>query len=304
MRGKMDFFGQTDVGKVRPANEDQFLIADLNRSMLIHQTSMEQEDHSRVFGPSQGQMLLVADGIGGAAAGERASSIAVEALERYVLNTMSWFFRLPENQEDDFEEEMKAALARCQKQIEASAAARSEWRGMGTTLTMAYVLWPRLYVVHAGDSRCYLLREGRLEQITTDQTMAQQLVDRGAMTPEQAQKSRWSNVLWNCLGGGSSDLQVEVSKSTLRLGDVLLLCTDGLTTCVRDPQIAEMLGHSRRAEDACGRLVSAANEAGAPDNITVVVARFTDAEQQGKQAHEQAVREEGPRREPELAAVG
>jgi serine/threonine protein phosphatase PrpC len=292
MRGKMDAYGLSDVGKVRSVNEDQFLIGDLSRSMLIHQTTLDHEEHSRLFGGSQGQLLLVADGMGGHAAGKRASTIAVDTLAHYVLNTMSWFLRLQESQEDDLEEEFKAALARCQKQIEVQASASSESRGMGTTLTMAYVLWPRFYVVHAGDSRCYLLRDGRLEQVTTDQTMAQQLVDRGALSPEEAKGSRWSHVLWNCIGGGSPELSVDVYKGTLQIGDTLLLCTDGLTARVRDEQILEVLTHSTSAEEASRQLVNAANETGAPDNVTVVVAHFRDANELKAQARQQASLEE------------
>ena len=154
---------------------------------------------------------------------------------------------------------------------------------MGTTLTMAYVVWPRLYVVHAGDSRCYLFRGGRLEQITTDHTMAQQLVERGVLTPEEAQESRLSHVLWNCLGGNSHELQPEVHKAGLTLGDTLLLCTDGLTGPLRDQDLIETLQHDLPAQETCQRLVSAANSAGGPDNITVVVARFRDVH------HEQGV---------------
>ena len=189
MRGKMDCYGLTDVGRVRAVNEDQFLIADLGKSMLIHQTSLSHEDHTRLFGGSQGKLLLVADGMGGHAEGKRASTIAVQTLAHYVLNTMSWFYRLQEGHEADLQEELQAALEECQKSIEVAASASAERRGMGTTLTMAYVLWPRLYVVHAGDSRCYLLRDARLERVTTDHTMAQQLVDRGALPAEEAQGS-------------------------------------------------------------------------------------------------------------------
>src|SRR5437763_7379852 len=110
MRGKMDCFGLTDVGTAREANEDQFLIADLNKSMLIQQTTLSHEDHSRLFGGSQGKLLLVADGMGGHAAGEQASRIAVESLARYVINTKNWFFRLCEEQEEDLEEDLKAGL--------------------------------------------------------------------------------------------------------------------------------------------------------------------------------------------------
>jgi len=230
----------------------------------------------------------VADGMGGHAAGKQASAIAVQALQHYVLNTMPWFFRLEESRESDFQDEMKASLEACQQSIETAAAATPARRGMGTTLTMAYVLWPRLYVVHVGDSRCYLYRPPALEQITRDHTVAQQLVDRGRLPPADAPKSRWSHMLWNCLGGGSSGLWPEVYKATLHVGDTLLFCTDGLTKCVEDQAIAGVLKQDRSAEETCSRLVGAAKEAGAPDNVTVVVARFRDAERLEKQARRQA----------------
>jgi len=279
MRGKMDCHGLTDVGRSRNLNEDQFLIADLNKSMLVHQMSLKQDDHTRLFGGSQGQLLLVADGMGGHAAGEQASAIAVESLEQYVLNTMSWFFRLQENIESDLVDEFKAALDVCQKSIETAALINPARQGMGTTLTMAYVLWPWLYVVHVGDSRCYLFRDSRLERITTDHTVAQQLLERGAISPNDAQHSRWSHVLYNCVGGGSHELNAEVHRAELKIGDTILLCTDGLTVKMPEEKIVEVLKRPISSEDACHRLVDAANELGGPDNVTVVVARVYDSRQ-------------------------
>jgi protein phosphatase len=295
MRGKMDCFGMTDIGRVREVNEDQFLVADLSKSMLIHQTSLSHEDHTRLFGGSQGQLLVVADGMGGHRAGRQASSLAVETLTRYLLETMPWFFRLSWRQESDLKEELRAGLEECQRQIERAAAADPARRGMGTTLTLAYLLWPRLYVVHAGDSRCYLLRDGRLHQFTHDHTVAQRLVDQGVLPAEEADESRWSHVLWNCVGGNSHELNPEVYKATLRLGDTLLLCTDGLSKCVPEKQIQQILEAGRPAEETCGRLITAANAAGGPDNVTVVVARFQEAGQEAKQVlrSEEVARGEG-----------
>jgi protein phosphatase len=302
----MDAFGLTDVGKVRPTNEDQFLIASLSKSLLVHQTSLSQDDHTRVFGGSEGMLLLVADGMGGHAGGKQASTIAVQAMQHHVLNAMPWFFRLQDCRESDFIDELKASLESCQQSIERAAEANPARRGMGTTLTMAYVLWPRLYVVHAGDSRCYLFRSGRLERITTDHTVAQQLVERGAMPAEEARKSRWSHMLWNCLGGGSHELAPEVYKATLEVGDTLLFCTDGLTTCVREESIAGLLQENLGAEQSCRRLIDAARQAGAPDNVTVVVARFRDVEPVEVQAHHE-VEEPAPtekvERAPAVAAL-
>jgi protein phosphatase len=292
MRGKMDCYGLTDRGKVRESNEDQFLVADLTSSMLVHWTSLQLEDHTRLFGGARGHLLLVADGMGGHVAGERASSLAVDAVTRYVLNTMPWFFGLREDHDDDLREQLTAALERCQERIEQEASAHSERHAMGTTLTLAYLLWPRLYVVHAGDSRCYVLRGGRLQQVTKDHTMAQRMVEAGVLAPEEAPGSRLGHVLWNCVGGGTHDLYAEVRKVSLAVGDTLLLCTDGLTAGVPDAQLAEILGHDGSAEDACRRLVEAANAAGGKDNITVVVSHFRDADEVATHAHGHAVRAE------------
>jgi protein phosphatase len=189
---------------------------------------------------------------------------------------MPWFFGLHQTHEGDLREELKIALERCQERIEADAAANVKNRGMGTTLTMAYVLWPRLYVVHVGDSRCYLLRKPRLERITTDHTMAQQFVEKGMLPAEEAEVSRWSHVLWNCLGGDSHEVRPEVCKASLKLGDTILLCTDGLTRCVNDEELRDQLSQERTAEETCRQLVKTANQRGGPDNITVVVARCQD----------------------------
>jgi protein phosphatase len=215
--------------------------------------------------------------MGGNAAGKQASALAVQTLEYYVLNTMPWFFHLQEDQETDLQDELKSAMEACQHSLETAAAARPEQRGMGTTLTMAYLLWPRLYVVHVGDSRCYLCRLPRLMQITTDQTMAQRLVEQRVLTPEESPQSRWSHVLWSCLGGHSRQVSAEVYKVTLALGDTLLLCTDGLTGQLRDEELLRLLQQGGSAEETCRRLVAAATDAGGSDNITVVVARFLDA---------------------------
>jgi protein phosphatase len=309
MAGKMDCFGLTDAGRVRAVNEDQFLIADLTKSMLIHQTSLSHDDHTRLFGGSQGKLLLVADGMGGHAAGKQASTVAVQAVADYVLNTMPWFFRLQPDAEEDLQDELRASLEACQKRVQTAAAAVPERRGMGSTLTMAYILWPRLYVVHAGDSRCYLLRGNWLEQITTDHTIAQRMVEAGEMRAEDAPRSRASHMLWNCIGGGSSDLTVDVYKATLHIGDALLLCSDGLSGMLGDAKMREVLRKAGGARQACEELVRLANGEGGKDNITAVVAFFRDAAarlmQEEATAEETLVRDgEAVRGEPEVLAVG
>jgi protein phosphatase len=265
---------------VRKSNEDQFLIADLSKSIFIHQTSLTFDDGSRCFGGSQGSLMLVADGMGGHAGGGRASTLAVDEVLLYVLYTMPWFFRFEQSAEDELKDELAAALSKCHDSVRAESEVLPSRRGMGTTLTMAYIYWPRFYVVHVGDSRCYLLRGTQLRRITTDHTLAQEMVEAGAVEAAEAADSRLRSALWNTIGGTSGDLTIDVHKGDLRVGDTMLLCTDGLTSHVPDDAITKYLKDAKSAEDACNRLVSAANEGGGSDNITVVVASYGETEPQ------------------------
>jgi protein phosphatase len=296
MRGKMDCHGTTDIGKVREVNADQFLIADLNKSMRVHKTSLTLDDQTQLSGHSQGMLLLVADGMGGHGSGKQASSIAVNSLMTYVLNSMHWFFRLQQDSDHDFQDDLKAALEHCQSRVRAESDNVPDREDMGTTLTMAYIIWPRLYVVHVGDSRCYLFRKSRLKRISRDHTVAQHLVEEGLL--EDAESSEWSRVLWNVIGGESDELRPEVYKAELALGDSLLLCTDGLTRHVSDAAIAQLLAAPSSSEETCQRLVDAANEAGGTDNITVIVAHFRDTRKREALAEKEAAEAELPAPKP------
>lgn len=270
--------GKTDVGRVRKVNEDQFLIAELSKWMEVHQTSLPIHDSTRLSSQRSGHLYLVADGLGGAPAGEVASSLAVDTVVRYVLNAMPWFFRV-ERQEAEVEAELKKVLENCQSKIESDVAQHPSHSGMGTTLTMAYVIWPELYVVHVGDTRAYLHRGARLLQITTDHTIG------NALAGERIAPAI-RRILWNVIGGGSSDLQPAVYHLTLQPDDTLLLCTDGLTRHLPDDRIISLLDSSPTAEVACDHLVREANEQGGKDNVTTVVARFRSAERSSDPASE------------------
>jgi protein phosphatase len=276
MRITADLFGLTHPGKVRDTNEDQFLVAELAKSLLIQQTSLPPEDHTRLFGGPPGKLLLVADGMGGVRGGRRASRLVVETVARYVLDTMHWFFRLQEGEEADLVDELKAGLGVCQKAVAEAAAARPEFNRMGTTLTLAYLLWPRAYVIHVGDSRAYLFRGGRLEQVTHDQTVAQAMVDKGVLTAERAEETRWAHVLSSVISARPESLDPSIYRVSLEPGDTLLLCTDGLTKPLSDDQVAGHLAAAPAdgAEAVATRLVAAANDAGGPDNVTAVVGHF------------------------------
>ncbi len=267
-------FGATDIGKKRKVNQDQFLIAELNKSMLVSSTSLCISGQFRLFGRVQGQVLLVADGMGGHAAGEKASSLAIDHLVTRLLNSIHWFFQSESEDEANFIESMKRLFQDAHARILAESAENLEERGMGTTLTMAYLMWPRMYVVHAGDSRCYLVRGGKALQETTDHTLARQMVESGGMKPEDESTSRWSNVLWNVLGGSSeAELLAEVRRVDLEEGDVVLLCSDGLYRYLDSDQIAQQVGNHDDLPGLCKELIRMANDAGGEDNITVVVAK-------------------------------
>lgn len=276
MTGRMDCYGRSHAGLVRDRNEDQFLIADLKKSVVIHHTSLSYEDETELLGGSQAQLMLVADGVGGNAAGERASMLALEGVVQYLLNAMHWIFRPEDDREESFLDDLKLALSFTQEKIQHAAEAVPSYEGMGTTITMAYLVWPDVYLVHAGDSRAYLSRGTEFVRLTHDQTYAQALADAGVFEPEQISKSPLNHVLSSLLGCDPKQLDAQVYKSRLSLNDTLLLCTDGLTRHLSDEQISEILRTERCARATCHRLIDSANEAGGCDNITVVVARFSD----------------------------
>jgi len=270
---KIDSYGVTDIGE-RSANEDQFLIADLRRAMVVEQTSLVQNDGSFFWGTGLRYLYLVADGVGGAGQGEEASRAATAAIERHLLHTMPWLLSLRQDSEDDLVNELKRIMQSSGDAAGEVVKSDLSPHKPATTLTMAYVIWPRMYVVHAGDCRCYVYRSGEIRQITTDHTVAQQLADRGILDQDKADDSRWSNVLWNSLGGDKPGVVAVVHKATLWPGDTILLCTDGITHSLDDDRIASIIGEASSAEKASTALIAAARDNGAQGNATAVVARF------------------------------
>lgn len=266
-------FGISDRGRVRETNQDQFLIAQLTKSMLVSATSLQFEQ--RLHGKTEAEVLLVADGMGGHAAGERASRLAIGHLVRRMLSSVHWLFQGEEDDETKekvFIEDLRGLFRDAHERILRESAKNAEQRGMGTTLTMAHLAWPRMYVAHAGDSRCYLIRNGVAKQLTTDHTLARQMVESGGLKPEEEADSKWSNVLWNVLGGNADGEAIaEVRRTDLRSGDVIVLCSDGLHRYVAAEQLADVVSNSDSPEIACRRLTAIANQSGGEDNITVIV---------------------------------
>jgi len=158
-------------------------------------------------------------------------------------------------------------------EIHAYAKAHPEVRGMGTTTTAAGVLGDRLYLTQVGDSRAYLVRDGQAVQLTKDQSLMQRLVEAGELTEEEAAQSERRNIILQALGPDAK-VKVDLTHQELRRGDVLVICSDGLSGQVKKEEIAEIAAKDQAPAQACERLIALANQRGGPDNITVIVARF------------------------------
>lgn len=271
-----DSAGLTDRGRVRTKNEDAFVIATLQRSMLVRDASPAEQGW--FSGNPAGTLLVVADGMGGQGGGDVASKVAIEAVVSHLLNCMPWVARrasMPVGQRASLtgvREELATAMVEGDAIVK-TAGAQSSTPRMGTTLTMALVFGPIAYVAHVGDSRAYLLRAGQLSRLTRDHTLAQRLADEShePIDPD----SRLNHILWNSLGASDELPAPEIQKLVLEPNDVLLLCSDGLTKHVADPEIATILGTRTSAAERCAQLIDAANTAGGTDNITAVVAQAT-----------------------------
>ena len=271
---QVDAHGATDIGRARHDNEDQFLVAALHKVVEIAATSLPAEYRTRFDSGARALLLLVADGVGGSAYGGEASSLTLDTIVHYVTNSMRCFYRLDEQVQQDLLEELAHSVQASHAAVRAEAERARGRASMATTLTMAHVLWPRAYVVQIGDSRCYHLRGAGLRRLTRDQTYAQDLLDRGALTAAEAELSPLSQVLTHAIGSGDAELRPEIGQVSLETGDALMLCTDGLTKHVTDATIAEILGCATSARAACDALVAAALTGGGSDNVTVVVGRF------------------------------
>lgn len=270
-----DFFGATDVGQVRARNEDQFLVAALERSLLIEGSSLPAEAGTRLTDTPQGRLLIVADGMGGHGGGELASAVTIDAMALYAFAAMPWAVLDDGCNAEELTRGLLDAVSKAQARVRRVAQRKNIDDAAGTTLTMAYITWPDLHLVHVGDSRAYLFRDGTLHRLTKDHTLAQQLVDGNAMTVEEAAKSPLTHVLVNAVGGGTDELDVELHRIRLQMEDQLLLCTDGLYDMVPDETIAELLARTDAGvERVVNALLTAANAAGGRDNVTVVLARF------------------------------
>lgn len=268
----LDLFGMTHVGRVRDENQDHFLLATIHPQVVIHGTSLPDIDALPLRGERLATVMLVADGVGGGVAGEGASRLATETVTRYVASSIRCYHNTGPSRDRELLDGLHAAALEAHAAVRLDSHVRHEGEINATTLTLGIVVWPWLYMVQVGDSRYYYYSGGRLRQISRDQTVAQDLVDKGLITPAQASISPFSNVLSSAVGGDTAApavTRVDVREP----GSVHLLCTDGLTRHVSDDEIAAMLGSMESSEQAAKKLVDLALERGGRDNITVVVGR-------------------------------
>ncbi len=267
---------QTDSGRVREQNEDN----------CYFQMSSSGDEAKGLF--------IVADGMGGYQAGEVASRLAVDSI-REMLNPLfapsdahetvalspssspeggNKTKRLPESREvARINDKLKQAINQANDVIVNYGKKVKEARGLGSTVTVVVILGSSAYVANVGDSRTYLLRNGKLRAITKDHSLVARLVDAGHITPDQVYDHPQRNLIYRSLGAGHNTVEVDVFYQTLEPGDMLLLCCDGLWEMVREDELTQILGSNEPLETICQELINAANRGGGEDNITAVVVR-------------------------------
>ena len=277
-RVQVDFGAVSDKGKVRSNNEDAYLIIRTGRYMQKMQTNIEPElipdrHEECAYG------MAVADGMGGLAAGEVASSMAITTIVNLMLSSVKWALKLdhPEFRKEEIQEAIERAVDYLNKADFAVARQASQDRRydrMGTTLTLSYSFGDDLFIFHVGDSRAYLFHNGRLNRLTHDHTLAQELADKGDISQEAADKHKFKHLLTRAVGHHGGKLDVEIHHLKLADNDLVLVCSDGLTDLVTDQQIADALSVSESSQHKCESLVNLALQKGGRDNITVVLAHY------------------------------
>ena len=274
---EIDIYGITHAGRVRPTNQDHFLTGVLGRRLTPLQTSLArvpQHDVLPLMPETEraGVLAMVADGVGGNVMGEEASRLAVEAVTLYIARSMQCYYDSVDSDDDAaFLAELEQAAQQAHSELVQRGVVDKERQGMATTLTLFLGLWPKVYLLQVGDSRYYQYGDGRLTQISRDQTVAQELIDQGVLTMETAKRTRWGNVLSSALGGSTST--PKITRLANDWSRVHLLCSDGLTKHVRDEQIRHRLATMTSARQVCEALLQDALDDGGSDNVTVIVGR-------------------------------
>jgi len=265
---RVDAFGLTHTGKVRTTNADSFLIMRLSRTMQVEGTNLPGIEKVQP-GPG-GYLFLVADGVGTGRGGEMASEKAAHSLADYVSRCANVYFAQQDHDDAKCVSDLLQGVREVHDEVRTEAE-REGRPGAATTLTLVVLFWPKAYLVHVGDSRAYRLRDHQLQLLSHDQTVAQALVDAGALTASKGEISPLKHILTSAIGADEATPEVQID--TARVDDILLLCTDGLTKHVTEAELETILQERQAAEPTVRRLVDLALERGGSDNVTVVVVK-------------------------------
>ena len=269
---ELDLYGLTHPGRVRSENQDHFLLCTVHPQVVVHGTSLPNADAMSLRGQRLATIMLVADGVGGSAAGSMASRLATEAVTHYVASSLRSYHAAGSSGDTELMEALRAAAIEAHEAVRAEASTRADARDMATTLSLGIVIWPWMYVVQVGDSRVYFFRDDVLRQVTKDQTLAQELVDQGVLSRERATASPLAHVLSSAIG--AKEAVPEITRVDVgKRGSVILVCTDGLTKHVSDDEIAQQLRTMQSSEQVAQALLQLALERGGTDNVTLVVGR-------------------------------
>lgn len=265
---QIDVFGLTDTGRVRPTNADHFLVASFHRMMRIHGSSMPADAFTPLAAYSRGYLFLVADGVGAMTHAASGSAHAIQSVANWVLEMAEATILADPAHGEAVAERLKHAITNAHQELLALDIGSSA----ATTLTLWIGFWPKAFIIHVGDSRCYRLRAGTLERLTSDQTMAEALIAAGALKPDAPGVERMRHVLVSALG--SSQMTPQMQVTDIRRDDVTLLCSDGLTRHVSEDEIRNILLEDLGAEHATRRLIALALDRGGEDNVTAIVGRI------------------------------
>jgi protein phosphatase len=269
-----DFGAVSHTGKVRPKNEDHFLVSRVSRRQEILLTNLPQ-DHLTEQTGDDGYLSIVADGMGGMAAGEVASRLAISTSLKLIHRAEKWGFKINQREARELFKRITQYLQEIDKALTEQSEADHRLWGMGTTLTAAYSIGVDLFIIHLGDSRAYLYRGSTLQQLTKDHTVAQAMADAGYIAAEDVRHHAKRNALTNFLGGHHGKVKADLRWLRVADGDRLLLCSDGLTEMVNDTTIARILSEHDTPGEAAQSLLDEALNRGGKDNVTVIVARYT-----------------------------
>jgi protein phosphatase len=268
---ELDLFGITHQGKVRAENQDHFLIAMVHPQVVVYNTSLPSTESLPLRGSRLATVMVVADGVGGAAGGNEAAQLATEAVTGFVSSTLRCYHSAGSAGDEEFFTSLDAAAVEAHRAVLAKSALRKDARQMATTLTVCIAVWPWAYVVQVGDSRAYIYAGGKLKQITRDQTVGQALVDQGAIPADKLEKSPLKHVLASAIG--SDEALPEVTRFNIgEKGSLILLCSDGLNKHVSDDEIASAISTMTSSTQLATQLLDLCLERGGKDNITILAA--------------------------------